>query len=235
MMINTIKCIAIDDEPLALTILANYVSKVPFLEMIEMFTNPSEAIIAIQEYQPDILFIDIQMPEIKGTEFIKTLPRKPQVIFTTAYSEYAVEGFNLDAADYLLKPIPFERFIQAVNKAVSYINKNKEENKINPEEKKYIIVKSGYKNVKIYFEEILFIEGLKEYVTIYTNDAKYVKLETFKNLEEILPSSDFLRVHKSYIVNIQKVKSFYGNILNINDKEIPIGRAYKEMTHKYFK
>lgn len=229
---NHYKCIAIDDEPLALTILQEYVLKIPFLEMIKTFTNPTEAGLYIQNEKPDILFLDIQMPEIKGIDFIKALVYKPIIILTTAYSEYALEGYNLDAVDYLLKPIPFERFLQAINKATRLIDQRTHSSLSG--EKKYIFVKSGYKSVKINLDNILYIEGLKEYVIIYTNEQKVLKLESLKNLELLLPKNEFIRVHKSYIVNINHVKAYYGNILEVNNKKIPVGRVFKDIVNKLF-
>ncbi|WP_462281970.1 LytR/AlgR family response regulator transcription factor, partial [Salinivirga cyanobacteriivorans] len=209
-----IHCTAIDDEPLALTILKDYVSKVPYLEMVETFTSASAASSFIQNEKPDILFLDIQMPDIKGIDFINTLVYKPIIILTTAYSEYAVQGYNLDVTDYLLKPIPYDRFLQSINKAMQLIS-NRSSNDINLE-KDYLFVKSGHKSVKVNFENILFVEGLKEYVSLYTENKKFLKLDTFKNLENLLPKN-FVRVHKSYIVNIDHISSFYGNTLEIND------------------
>ena len=229
---NTIRCIAIDDEPLALTILSDYVSKVSYLKMEKTFTSASEAIHFIQNERPDILFLDIQMPEIKGTDFIKTLIYKPIIILTTAYSEYAVQSYNLDVTDYLLKPIPFDRFLQAINKAMQLINAVKPTN--TNETKDFLFIKSGFKSVKVNFKDILYIEGLKEYVSVYTNNQKFLKLDSLKNLEDLLPSSKFIRVHKSYIVNIDYVKSYYGNVLEISGKTIPIGRAYKDIVNNTF-
>lgn len=220
-----IRCVAIDDEPLALTILNEYVAKTPVLKMDKMFTDPMEALLELPVIKPDILFIDIQMPEMKGIDLIKILTYKPIVIFTTAYSQYAIESYNLDAVDYLLKPIPFDRFLQAVNKAIRLINNETDEIAT---EKEFLFVKSGYKSVKINFNEILYIEGLKEYVTIYTSSQKVIKLDTLKNLEVNLPLKKFLRVHKSFIINIGQVKSFYGNTIEIADKKIPVGRVYKD-------
>lgn len=227
---NTLNCIAIDDEPLALTIIEQYIEKVPYLSLLGKYTNAHEAAISIQNDKPEILFLDIQMPEIKGTDFITTLVYKPAVILTTAYSEYAVEGYSLDAIDYLLKPIPFDRFLQAVNKAARYFQTEKPVEKEN--QKDYFFVKSGYKSVKINFEEILYIESSREYVTIFTEANKYLHLESLKNMENLLPGNNFLRVHKSYIINIRYITAHYGNTIEIKDQEIPIGRAYKENIQK---
>jgi DNA-binding LytR/AlgR family response regulator len=227
-----VRCIAIDDEPLALTVLSEYVSRVSFLQMVNTFTNPADASHFIQTEKPEILFLDIQMPDIKGVDFIKTFVYKPIIILTTAYSEYAIEGYDLDVIDYLLKPIPFERFLQAINKAIRHIDSENSSDQTN--EKQFLFVKSGYKSVKINFNDILYIEGLKEYVTIYTNEHKALKLETLKNLESLLPEKEFIRVHKSYIVNINHVRAYYGNVLEINNKSIPIGRAFKGIVNKLF-
>ncbi len=227
---NTIKCIAIDDEPLALTIIEEYIAKVPFLELTGKFTNAHEASIVIQNDKPEILFLDIQMPEIKGTDFIRTLIYKPAIILTTAYAEYAVEGYSLDVTDYLLKPIPFDRFLQAINKAARLISSKEEplvENK-----KNFLFVKTGYKSVKINFDDILYIEGSREYVTIFTQSNKYLQLDTLKKMETLLPENKFIRVHKSYIINTDFINAHYGNTIEIGNIKIPIGRAYKDSVQK---
>ncbi len=236
---NPISCIAIDDEPLALTIISEYVSKTPHLKLLKTFTNPTEASLFIQTEKPELMFIDIQMPEIKGTDFIQTLLYKPVIIFTTAYSEYALEGFNMDAVDYLVKPIAFNRFLQAINKSVRIVRPSLENNNTNTKststEKDYFFVKSGYKSVKVYMEDILFIEGLKDYASIQTTEHKYIRHGSLKSLEDILNTSKFLRVHKSYIINLSKVKSFYGSMIEIENHKIPIGRAYKDTLSQHFK
>jgi two-component system LytT family response regulator len=230
---KSIRCFAVDDEPLALTILNDYVSKVPFLSMEKTFNSATEAAKDIESLQPDILFLDIEMPDIRGIDFIKTLNYKPAIILTTAYAEYALQGFELDVTDYLLKPIPFDRFLQAVNKVV----RNMESSKTNTaeNEKDFLFAKTGYKSVKINYKDILYIEGLKEYVGIHTEDARFLKLDSLLNLEKSLPSDKFLRVHKSFIINIDHVKSHFGNTIEISGKEIPIGRVYKERILKTLK
>lgn len=230
---NQIRCIAIDDEPLALTILNDYVSKVSYLNMTKTYTCAADATQYIQTEKPEILFLDVQMPEIKGIDFIKTLVYKPVIILTTAYAEYAIQGYDLDVIDYLLKPIPFERFLQAVNKAMRLIESDKKLKNI--DEKEYLFVKSGFKSVKINFQDILYIEGLKEYVGIYTKNERYLKLDSLKKLEKILPEDKFIRTHKSYIVNIDFIKSHFGNVIEISDKEIPIGRVYRDKLNKLFR
>ncbi|MCK9208980.1 MAG: LytTR family DNA-binding domain-containing protein [Salinivirgaceae bacterium] len=224
---NTIRCIAVDDEPLALTIISEYARKVPFISLEKVFTNATDALMYLQTEKPELVFLDIQMPEIKGIDLARIIQWKTAIIFTTAYSQYAVESYSLDAIDYLLKPVPFERFLQAVNKAARYLQNEKITS--SSDERNFLFVKSGYKSVKINFDDIFYIEGLKEYVTIFAKSQKVLKLDTLKNLEQLLPKNHFIRVHKSYIVNLNYVKASFGNTIEINDKQIPVGRAYKEV------
>lgn len=232
------KCIIIDDEPLAVQLISDYLNNIPQLEIVARFNNPIEALTFLQNNSIDLMFLDIQMPLVTGIDLIKSLQSKPMVIFTTAYAQYALESYELDVIDYLLKPFTFIRFLQAVNKAL-------ERKSIKPRpsvsqdipptdqmQKRFLFVKHGYKSVRIDFGEILFIEGLKEYVTIYTADKKVVKYETMKNLEDTLPSDEFLRVHKSYIVALKKIEAFYGNVIEMKGHEIPIGRSYRENVMK---
>lgn len=198
-----------------------------------------EAMQALRENNIDLMFLDIQMPDLTGVEFLKTLNNKPVVIFTTAYQEYALEGYELDVIDYMLKPISFERFIQGVNKAMDLISlKNQKstkdtiESKPENREADFINLKADYKIYKVKLDDILFIEGLKEYVTFHTESRKYIVLESLKNLEIKLPSNKFIRVHKSYIVNIEKIDSLYGNTIEIGENEIPIGKSYSEDVKK---
>nr|WP_321408168.1 LytTR family DNA-binding domain-containing protein [uncultured Carboxylicivirga sp.] len=235
---KTISCIAIDDEPLALTVITEYVSKIPYLNLIKTFNSPTEAAHFIQTEKPELMFLDIQMPEIRGTDFAKTLLYKPAIILTTAYSEYALEGFDIDAIDYLVKPIPFNRFIQGVNKAIRLLGSTTDEKETSTElqhEKEFLFVKSGYKSVKIEIGNILYIEAMKEYATIFTHEHKFIRHGSLKSLQQLLQSNTFIRVHKSYIVNISKVKAFYGNTIEIGAEKIPIGRAYKEEVNQHLK
>ncbi|HAZ04830.1 MAG TPA: DNA-binding response regulator [Marinilabiliales bacterium] len=230
---NTIRCIAVDDEPLALTIISEYARKVPFISLEKVFTNATDALMYLQTEKPELVFLDIQMPEIKGIDLARIIQWKTAIIFTTAYSQYAVESYSLDAIDYLLKPVPFERFLQAVNKAAHYLQNEKITS--SSDERNFLFVKSGYKAVKINFDDIFYIEGLKEYVTIFAKSQKVLKLDTLKNLEQLLPKNHFVRVHKSYIVNLNYVKASFGNTIEINDKQIPVGRAYKEVVKMLLK
>ena len=192
----------------------------------------------LQENEIDLMFLDIQMPDLTGVEFLKTLKSKPVVIFTTAYQEYALEGYELDVIDYMLKPISFERFVQGVNKAMDFIKLKNKQIQIpssTPQEKipkDFINLKADYKIYKVKHYDILFVEGLKEYVTFYTKAKKYVVLESLKKLEIILPSKKFKRVHKSYIINTEKIDSLYGNTIEIGEHEIPIGKSYANEVKK---
>ena len=215
---NTIKCIVIDDEELARALLKSYIDKVDFLELIADFENPIDAIQLLKGFDIDIIFLDIQMPELKGTEFAKMINSETRVIFTTAYSEYALEGYELNALDYLLKPIAFERFLQAVNKY------KQEETAIDDS----ITVKSGYDLHKLKYNDILYVESDSEYVNFYTADKKIMSYQTLKSLEKTLPTSTFMRVHRSYIVNKQKVSALKGRDLLIANVKIPVSDSYFE-------
>ena len=215
---NTIKCIVIDDEELARTLLKSYIDKVDFLELVDDFENPIEAMQVLKENAIDLVFLDIQMPELKGTDFAKMIDPKTKVIFTTAYSEYALEGFELNALDYLLKPITFERFLTAVNKV------KVEADSIQLDDT--ITVKSGYDLFKVKFEDILYIESDSEYVNFYTSGKKIMSHQSLKSLENSLPKFLFMRVHRSYIVNKIKVTGLKGRDLIIADTLIPVSDSY---------
>lgn len=224
-------CLIVDDEQLARRLLEEFVSKIPMLELKGMCKNPLEAMDVLSKEHIDIMFLDIQMPDITGVEFIKSLQQKPATIFTTAYSEYALEGYQLDVIDYLVKPFPLDRFIKAVNKAIEYIdlkrnaNNNDQQNGTNSE---YLLLHADHKIYKVALDEIKYIEGLKEYVSYYTKEKRIIVLQSLKSIEESLPSDKFIRVHRSYIVPIDKIKTLDGNQVQIGDKLIPIGRSYKE-------
>lgn len=227
-----IRCIIIDDEPIAVDYLKNYVSQMPQLELLATFNNATDAYPFLLKEQIDLMFLDIQMPGLTGLDFIRTLNSKPHIILTTAYSEYALEGFNLSVTDYLLKPISFERFAQAVLKVKPVESPSGKVN-IEEAEKKYLFLKSGYKSVKVWIKDITHVEGSKEYITIYCSDGKkYLKHERLKNIEEEFVMHSFVRIHKSYLVNLEHISSYYGNTLEIGDIKLPIGRAYKENLRK---
>lgn len=220
-----INCICIDDEKLARALLKDYISQVSFLNDLGQFKNPLEALQVLETEKIDLIFLDIQMPEMTGIEFLKTLQDSPKIIFTTAYAEYAVEGYQFEVADYLLKPFSFDRFLQAVNKAKKMISLH--QNQMADTTKNYIIVKSDHRMFKIDYQDILYIEGLKEYVSIYTTENKrIITLMALKNLEITLPAN-FIRVHKSYIVSFEKISALEGNQLIIGSHKIPVGKNYR--------
>lgn len=228
------KCVIIDDEPLAVELLQDFVKKVDSLELINSFNNAIDAVSFINQNNVDLVFLDIQMPHFSGIDFLNTIEKKPLVIFTTAYSDYAVEGFNLGAVDYLVKPIPFHRFLKAVVRAQQVlhpaaINQTAAENTNAPEiDQDFMFVRAEYENVKLNFADILFIEGLKDYVKIYTTDNKFtLTLISLIKLENLLSSKGFARIHRSYIINIKHVKSIQKNKVLISDKRIPISESYK--------
>ena len=226
-------CLIVDDEPLAQDVLETHISKVPDLHLVRKCSNAFEALEVLHAEKVDIIFLDIQMPELTGLEFLKTLQDPPAVIFTTAYSEFAVEGFELNALDYLMKPISFERFYKSVNKAIHYIKLEGQGTPEVQEEEDHFFVKADKKIVKISLKDILYIEGLKDYVMIYTTEQRIITLQTMKNLEERLPSAHFQRVHRSFIISIDKLKSVSGNFVEIGDKQIPVGKHYKDELMKF--
>ncbi|MCF8366014.1 MAG: LytTR family DNA-binding domain-containing protein [Bacteroidales bacterium] len=234
---NKLNVLIVDDEFLALKLLEDYIGRLPFLKIIAKVKSPVKALEILNESQVDLLFLDIQMPAISGTNLLKSLKHKPVTIFTTAYSEHAVEAFQLDAVDYLLKPFSFERFLQAVNKAQEQIglrqNMHASGGSVGNEIREYFSFKSDGRFVKVHLDEILFVEGLKEYVKIVCRDKRYVVLESLKNLEETLPKASFMRVHKSYIASVSKIKSMYGNMLDMGEYEIPVSREKKEEVMKF--
>lgn len=224
-------CLVIDDEFPATQILESFIKKMPELRLSKAFTSAIDALSHLNEHEIDIVFIDIQMPDLSGIEFIQSMRKSPKIIFTTAYDQYAVEGFKLEATDYLLKPFSFDRFAIAANKAIRQIeleHKAAGENKIE-KDAEFISVKSNYKLHKILLADIDYIEGLKAYVSIFVNGKRFIVLESLKNLEENLPRSKFIRIHKSFIVPIEKIKNMEGNILDIGTKKVPIGKSYKEI------
>ncbi|MHC2991154.1 chemotaxis protein CheY [Pontibacter sp. HJ8] len=236
----TIRCLAVDDEPLALDIIESYVSKLPFLKLVRTCSSATEAMQVLQEEQVDLMFLDIEMPELTGIQFLNILKHQPLIIFTTAYPDYALEGFNQDAVDYLLKPIPFDRFLKAVTKAqerLQRIAKPHEQPAIpaapQAAENEFMFVKADYKTVRVDFRDILWIEGLKDYIIIQTKDHKIITLLSMNKAMEKLPESRFLRVHRSFIVALQKIDSIEKSRIRIGNKEIPIGEVYKDQFLKW--
>ncbi len=227
---NKIKTLLVDDEFLALNLLEGFVAQMPMLELVGKAKSPVQAIELIQQHSVELLFLDIQMPTLNGNQLLKTMNNAPVTIFTTAYSEYAVEAFELGAVDYLLKPFSFDRFFQATTKALSVINQRPSSVSVDGLKKanEFLSVKADGKIYRIPLDTILYIEGFKEYVKIITPQKTYVTLETFKNLELLLPAPAFLRVHKSFMVAKDKVHALNGGMLEIGKTEIPISREKKE-------
>lgn len=230
----TLSCIIIDDEPLALGLMETYVKKTPFLNLVGKFENAIDAISTLENDPPQILFLDIQMPELNGLELSKIIKDKTKIVFTTAFQQYALDGFKVNALDYLLKPISYADFLQAANKALQWYEMagNKEEKEVEKkeEQKKSIFVKSDYKLIQIDLDKITHIEGLKDYVKIFVEGETYpiLSLMSMKSLEEMLPKDRFIRVHRSYIVQPKKIKTIERNRIVFGKEYIPISDSYKE-------
>ncbi|MEJ7557268.1 MAG: LytTR family DNA-binding domain-containing protein [Pedobacter sp.] len=240
-----LKCIAVDDEPLALDIIEDYVSKVPFLELVKRTENAIEALQLVQAGGIDLVFLDIQMPELTGIQFLKIANNKASYILTTAYSQYALESYDLNVSDYLLKPIAFDRFYKAVEK-VHNLNKPAEPVAVaqplpvsaasaatNHSVQDFIFVKTEHKIQKIQLDDILYIEGLKDYISIFTKAERVITLQNMKKMEETLPKGQFVRVHKSYIISLDKIESIERSRIAINGKVIPIGDTYRDEFFKH--
>jgi DNA-binding LytR/AlgR family response regulator len=227
-----IKAIAIDDEPPALKLIENFAGKTEFIKLEKTFTSPTEAMKYLHKFPIDLLFLDIQMPSLSGIDFYKQLDREIMVIFTTAHSSYAVEGFNLNAIDYLLKPFTFERYLQAVNKAHEYYQFTHQSDRT---EQKYIFIRADYKLIKIAVADILFIEGLDDYLKIHLlNNKTIVARMTMKAMLEKLPSKEFIRVHRSYIVPFTRIENVRNKMIMVAGEEVPIGSSYEENFFKLF-
>jgi DNA-binding LytR/AlgR family response regulator len=230
-----IRCIAIDDEPLALTQIAGYIKKTPFLELVGQYESALKAIDALENSRVDLMYVDINMPDLSGMDFVKTLENPPMVVFVTAYSEYALEGFRADAIDYLLKPISYADFLKSANKVKSLIDTRhflSDEIKIN---KDFLFIKSDYKLLRINFDDIKYIEGMSEYIRIHlTNSKPVMTLMSMKSVEDILPSDRFMRVHRSYIVNLTKISVVERNrIIFDGNVYIPVSEQYKKIFQSY--
>lgn len=228
-------CIAIDDEPIALKVIERFAKKVPFLNLQKSFQNPVEASLFLQENPVDLIFLDIQMPDLTGLQFLQSLPDPPKVIFTTAYSEYAAESYDLDAVDYLLKPIPFERFLKAVNKALKMHQLEaepeagaEEEDALQDALSPYLFIKSDTRIFKVQRDDIRYIEGMRDYIAVHIPQKRIMTLMSLTKMLKRLPASDFIRVHKSYIINLHHISLIQQNRVVIGEKEIPISNTYRE-------
>jgi DNA-binding LytR/AlgR family response regulator len=230
----------VDDEPLALDVLETYISQMPVLKLVKRCSNALEANEALKAHSIDLMFLDIQMPQLTGIDFVKTLTHPPMIVFTTAYPNYAIQGFDLNVLDYLLKPISLERFMKAVNKAVEQVELNQREapspsanGPLGPGEGlDFLFVKADKKLVKVNFEDIIYIEGLKDYVIIRQTTGRIITLQTMKSLEDRLPRVRFRRIHRSFIVAVDKITAIEGNMIEVMEgpkaKMIPVGKNYRE-------
>lgn len=230
MITKKIRCLIIDDELPAREILKKYIAKVTFLDLTGTCSNAVEALSFLQKTAVDLLFLDIQMPQLLGTDFIRTLKDPPKVIFTTAYRKFAVEGFELDAVDYLLKPISFERFLKAVNKVLQInpdIHTLQDPDKSSIASNPFLYFRSDRKMVKVLLNDILYIEGMKDYIKIVTTSKTIVTKHLLSTLEEMLPKDEFVRIHRSYIIAVAKIDSFNNEGVEVCKKVLPIGRLYK--------
>jgi two-component system LytT family response regulator len=234
-----LRCIAVDDEPLALDIIEDYISKIPFLELVKRTENAIEALQMVQAGGIDLVFLDIQMPELTGIQFLKIASGKCSYILTTAYSQYALESYDLNVSDYLLKPIPFDRFYKAVEKVRNQVKSPAatlvpEPVRVQPvvaqitTVQDFIFVKTEHKIQKIELDDVLYIEGLKDYISIYTKTERVITLQNMKRMEETLPPAQFIRVHKSYIIAFDKIESIERSRITICSKIIPIGDTYRD-------
>ncbi|MGN7204490.1 LytR/AlgR family response regulator transcription factor [Pedobacter sp. SAFR-022] len=239
-----IRCLAVDDEAYASEILAGYIRKTPGLELVSTTTNPFDAIQLVQSGEVDLVFLDIQMPELNGIQFLKICGRSCKVILTTAYEQYALEGFEHDVVDYLMKPIPYDRFYRSIMKAKQLFEGDTPKLKNEPEHANgtafatdYIFLKGDSKNkfIKVDLKDIIYIEGLKNYISVYTSTQRLITYQSLRDFEAQLPPTEFIRVHKSYIIPFGKISTVDGNSLFINNQLIPIGDAFKEAFFKAIK
>ena len=231
-----IKCVIVDDEPLAVELLASYVAKIPFIELMGKYTNATDALKGITEQPVDLLFLDIQMPEVNGLELSRMVPEATRIVFTTAFQQYAIDGYRTNALDYLLKPITYANFLEACNKALQWFSLVWQSGAAKTdEEPKSIFVKSEYKLIQINLDHIRYIEGLKDYVKIYIEGSSrpILSLMNMKAMEQQLPASRFIRVHRSFIVSKEKITEIDRNRIIFNDVHIPIGDSYKQAFQDY--
>lgn len=227
---NKLRCLVIDPDRNDRDLIKHYIEKLPTLHLMTSFSNPIEAILYLQTHPIDLIFMDFTLPELNGNDFLQLLNPKPLIIFTSAHREHALEGFQLDAADFLLKPLDFQAFLKAANKAsrLFYLAKSALQPNSEATAKHYIVLKSNRKFHRICTESILYIEGMKEYIAIHLeNNNRLLFLHSLRNLESILPPGDFIRIHKSYIVSVNKISAMEGNQLYLGEVKIPVGESYK--------
>jgi DNA-binding LytR/AlgR family response regulator len=234
---NKIRCIAVDDEPPALEVLKNYISSVAMLELAGTCNNAVEAVNLLGQKEVDLMFLDIQMPMLLGTDLVRSLSKPPRIIFTTAYRKFAIEGFELNAVDYLLKPVSFERFLKAVSKVMNVAispNQTVPESKAQVNDQ-YIYFRADRKMYKVALDEIIYIESMKDYIKVVTTGRNIITKQSISSLEESLPSSLFVRIHRSYIVAIKKIQSYTSELVAVGKEELPVSRMYKYEVDKALK
>ncbi len=229
----TLNCVIIDDEPLATELLESYAQKIPFLNVLGVYNSASEAIRTIRENTIHLLFLDIQMPEISGLEFARIIDKDTRIVFTTAFSQYAIDGYKVNALDYLLKPISFEKFLETADKALEWFESQTKQKSMVQD--RFIFLKSEYKLQKINFDDILYVEGLKDYVKIYLKDSSknVMSLMNMKKIEEYLPKPEFMRIHRSYIVHVKEVETIDRFRMVIGNQYLPISDSYKDSVQKF--
>jgi two-component system, LytTR family, response regulator len=226
---STIRCLIVDDEPPAREIIRRYIEQVPTLELVGECANAIQAFSLLQQQPVHLMFLDIQMPQLKGNDFLKTLKNPPKVIITTAYSEYALEGYELDVIDYLMKPIPFDRFLKAVNKAYQYTAAKMDGRNVQEEKKtdSFVYFRADRKMVKVMLQDILYIESMKDYIKVFTTGGMIITKQSISSVEAMLPEREFIRTHRSYIVSARHIKSFTSELIEIHDTEVPIGKLFR--------
>lgn len=238
-----IRCAIIDDEFLARQYLKEYVGKIPFLELVGDFNSPLKVIDLLKRKSVDLLFLDIHMPDISGLDFLRTLENQPHIILTTAYKEFAIEGYELNVIDYLLKPFSFERFLKAVNKVADLIEMKRQTDHVSADEDRvpqtqihddFLVIRADRKYYKINYDDLIYIEGQKAYVTFFTKQQQITALASLKELEDKLPRDRFIRIHKSFIVSINKIQALEGSSIEIARKHLPVGKSYRNSVDEIF-
>ena len=226
--IKTIQCLIVDDEPPAREIIRRYVEELPTLAVAGECANALQAFAFLQQHDVDLVFLDIRMPQLNGNDFLKTLKNPPKVIITTAFTEYALEGYELDVVDYLMKPIPFDRFLKAVNKA--FPSGTQKTDAAVKEEKKteaFVYFRADRKMVKVMLQDILYIESMKDYIKVFTSNGTIITKQSISSVEEMLPEKEFIRVHRSYIVSLSRINTFTAELIEVEKAEIPVGKLYR--------
>lgn len=235
---NIINCMIVDDEPMARDVIRRYIEKISLLHLSGECSNAIEALVFLKSNPVDLIFLDIRMPELLGTEFVQSLQNPPKIVFTTAYKEYALEGFELDAIDYLLKPVRFERFLKAVNKAFPKMGDHLDKQLASTTEKNtnndFIYLRVDRKLVKILLDDIIYIESIRDYIKVHTRTKSYITRQTISSIEAMLSGNEFIRIHRSYIISFSKVKSFNNELVEVGNIELPIGKLYRNNFVKTF-